>query len=200
MHRVQRAASAIALVAALLGPVSSALAAGPGPSETCVAGTIWEDPASGVKYICIYDEAYGGTRWELLSGGQTGGRAWLARSSSTGCALGTVGITSLGGSGAAAFVRSYRWPCTTAAHRLSQPAGELRIRVLVQRYDGGWATCRDTGYRYSTTAASAWTTGIDMGTAADCGAGTYRVWGFGALYQGGAWRGGALASPPLALR
>jgi hypothetical protein len=196
-RRLSACAAAFALMALF---VPAVLAAGPGPSETCVAGTIWEDQASGVKYICIYDEAYGGTRWELLSGGQRGSRAWLSRSSSTGCVLGTVGLTSIGGSGAAAFVRSYRWPCATSAHRLVQPTGELRVRVVVQRYAGGWSTCRDSGYAYNTTAASAWTTGLDMGSAADCGAGTYRAWGYGAMYQGGTWRGSSLASPPLTVR
>jgi len=200
MRRRWSVACAAALIAIVLAGSGATLAAGPGPTEACVAGTIWEDPASGVKYICIYDEAYGGTRWELLSGGQSGARAWLSRSSSTGCTLGTVGLTSLGGSGAAAFVRSYRWPCTTGAYRVTQPVGELRVRVVIQRYNGGWATCRDSGYVYNGIAASAWTAGLDMGGLADCGGGSYRAWGFGAVYQGGAWRGGSLSTPSLTLR
>jgi hypothetical protein len=114
--------------------------------------------------------------------------------------LGTAAITSLAGSGADAIVRSYRWPCSTIADRTYQPAGELRVRVVIQQYSGGWQTCRDSGYWYSTTRASGWLTGIDMGSAADCGIGSYRAWGFGALYQGGAWRGSSLLTPALYLR
>jgi hypothetical protein len=187
------------LVLALIVP-GAAAAAGPPPGDACVPGTVWEDRASGVKWICIYDEAYGGSRWELLTGGQRWNQAWLARSSATGCALGTAAITSLGGSGADAIVRSFRWPCATIADRTYQPAGELRVRVVIQRYSGGWRICRDSGYWYSTTSATGWLTGIDMGSAADCGIGSYRAWGFGALYQRGAWRGSSLLTPALYLR
>ena len=45
---------AVALV--LLGaPTAVVAAAGPVPSEACVPGTVWEEPGSGVKYLCIYD-------------------------------------------------------------------------------------------------------------------------------------------------
>lgn len=189
--------SSLLLLTAL--PVARA-GAGPAPNETCVPGTIWEDQASGVKYICIYDELYGGPRWELLSGGQTGNETWLYRSSSMGCAYATVGLTTLGGYGGDAIVRGYRWPCQTAADRRSQPAGEWRTRLVIQRYNGGWGTCRDTGYVYSTTSANGWLAGLDMGITADCGAGTYRTWGIGAFLEGGAWRGGSIYSPSLPFR
>ena len=184
----------------LLSPSATLAGGGPSPTETCVPGTIWEDVASGVKYICIYDELYGGTRWELLSGGQSGNEAWTYRSSTLGCAYGMVGLTSLGGYGADSLVRAYRWPCRTGADRISQPTGELRTRIVIQRYATGWSTCRDSGYQYSTTVATGWLAGIDMGSVADCGAGTYRTWGTGAFYQGGAWRGGTLFTPSMAFR
>lgn len=184
----------------LLLPAGVAAGGGPAPTETCVAGTIWEDAASGVKYICVYDELYGGTRWELLSGGQVGNEAWTYRSSTYGCAYQTVGLSSLGGYGADSIVRTYRWPCRTVADRISQPTGELRSRIVIQRYAAGWTTCRDTGYRYSTTVATGWLAGFDMGSLADCGAGTYRAWGLGAFLQGGVWRGGTLTSPSMGFR
>src|SRR3954470_10670109 len=93
----------VALTSAVGGPL--ALAAGnPGPPEPCIPGTVWEDLLSGVKYLCIYDEDYGGPRGELLSNGQTGKRAWLAESTTQGCTLGRVGLTVSGGSGADAIV------------------------------------------------------------------------------------------------
>jgi hypothetical protein len=188
----------VAMTSAVGGPVAMA-AGNPGPPEPCVPGTVWEDLLSGLKYICIYDEGYGGPRWELLSSGQTGKRAWLAESSSLGCTLGRVGLTISGGSGADAMVGSYRWPCA-AADRLSQPAGELRTRVVIQRYSAGWSTCRDSGYAYNTGAAWQWLVGIDMGATPDCGTGTYRAWGYAGVYQGGAWRGSTLTSSGLVLR
>lgn len=200
MHRV-RVAVIGALIAIQLTLPSLAIAGGgPAPTESCVPGTIWEDASSGVKYICIYDEMYGGTRWERLSGGQAGSEGWLSRSSTYGCAYGSVGLTSLAGSGAVSIVRTYRWPCQTAADRTVQPAGELRARIVIQRYDGGWSTCRDSGYLYSTTTANGWLAGLGMGSMPDCGAGSYRAWGFGAFYQGSAWRGSSRITPTLPLR
>ena len=191
------------LIAGLLAAVGAPgvrAGGGPAPGESCVPGTVWEDPASGVKYLCVYDELYGGTRWELLSSGQRGATAWLYRSSSLGCLRGQTGLASAGGGGAAAIARSYRWPCQRAAERSTQPAGELRARTVLQVYDGGWRTCRDTGYVVNTSAASGWLAGIDMGGAPDCGAGTYRAIGYGSMFQGGAWRTGSVVTPSLALR
>ena len=183
------------LAASLLVPAVVRAGDGPAPTETCVPGTVWEDTSSGVRYICIYDELYGGTRWERLSNGQTGSDGWLYRSSTLGCAYGQVGLTSVGGYGADAIIRGYRWPCQTASDRVTQPAGEWRSRIQIQRYDGGWSTCRDSGYRYSTVGANGWLAGLDMGVAADCGSGSYRAWGYGSFYQGGAWRGGSKITP-----
>ena len=185
---------AVALV--LLGaPASAAAAAGPAPSEACVPGTVWEDPASGVRYLCVYDEIYGGPRWVLLTDGQRGTTGTPFRSSVDGCLQVTVGLSARSGGGADAVARSYRWPCTSG-YRVGQPAGELRSRVIVQRYGpSGWATCRDTGYLYNTSAAFGWVAGVDMGTAADCGSGSYRAIGYGAFYQGGGWRGGGYTTP-----
>jgi hypothetical protein len=199
MHRIRPLLLA-ALVLYLAWPAAVSAGGGPAPNETCVPGTIWEDTASGVKYICIYDELYGGTRWELLSGGQTGNEGWTYRSSGYGCVFGVVGLTSRGGYGADSIVRSYRWPCRTAADRISQPIGELRSRIVIQRYGTGWATCRDSGYRYSTIVTTGWLAGLDMGPGADCGTGMYRAWGFGSFYQGGAWRGNALFTASMLFR
>ena len=181
--------SALALV--LLGaPASVAAAAGAAPSEACVPGTVWEDPTSGVKYLCVYDEVYGGPRWVLMSEGQRGTLGMPYRSSVDGCLQLTVGMNALSGGGADAVVRSYRWPCTSG-YRVAQPVGELRTRVILQRYGTtGWSTCRDTGYQYNTSTAFGWVAGMDMGTSADCGSGSYRAIGYGAFYQGGGWRGG----------
>jgi hypothetical protein len=190
----------LAAAAGLAGPGVVRAAGGPAPAEPCVPGTVWEDLASGVKYLCIYDEIYGGPRWVLMRTGQVGDEAFLSRSTTYGCTLGSVGLTSIGGSGADAIVRSYRWPCATPADRTYQPTGELRVRVLIQRYSTGWSTCRDSGYAYNTTTSRGWLVGIDMGSLADCGSGSYRAWGFGAIYQGGAWRGSSIPSLALVLR
>ena len=200
MHRFRLSIVALGLLAGLLAPAPLLAGGGPAPRETCVPGTIWEDLVSGVKYLCIYDELYGGTRWEPLESGQEDNEGWMYRSSSQGCAFGTVALTSRGGYGADAIIRGYRWPCRTAADRINQPAGELRSRVVIQRYNGGWSTCRDTGYHYSTLTTHGWLAGLDMGIAADCGSGTYRAWGFGAFYQGGAWRSGSLLTPAMPFR
>lgn len=204
MTRVRRsvALTLLAIALALVGPMGVRAGDGPTPSEGCVPGTVWEDPGAGVKYLCIYDEAYGGTRWELLaSAGQRGIAGWLYRSSAHGCLFGQTSITALGGSGADALVRSYRWPCRTAADRTNQPVGELRSRVQLQVYAGsGWTTCRDTGYRYSHLVASGWLASFDMGSVADCGTGSYRAWGLGGFLQGGAWRTGSQVTISLYLR
>lgn len=198
MRRSLRAVIAVLLLGGLwAAPVAAA--GGPAPTEPCVPGTVLED-ASGVKWLCIYDELYGGPRWDLLPSGQAGARAWLHRSSSTGCVLGYAGLNGSSGGGASTIARSYRWPCAGAADRSSQPAGELRVRTVIQRFNGTWTVCRDTGYAYNTTASTGWRVGIDMGAGADCGSGTYRAWGFGAIYQGGAWRGSSLTTPTLFLR
>jgi hypothetical protein len=82
-----------------------------------------------------------------------------------------------------------------AANRSWQPPGELRVRTIIQRYSNGWATCRDSGY--ADDAVSSWTlvTGIDMGALPDCGTGSSRTWGYGAVLEGGAWRGSSLITP-----
>ena len=197
----RRAVLAVALVTTLatVVPAATTRAATPGPSEACVAGTIWEDLSSGVKYLCVYDELYGGTRWELLSSGQTGSSRFTYRSSINGCSYGIVALSLLSGGGGNTMVKSYRWPCLEFGDRISQPAGELRVRTVLQRYGSSWTTCRDTGYAYSNTTASTLVGGIDMGAAPDCGAGIYRTWGTGQLFQGGAWRGGSLVTPALTL-
>lgn len=183
------------LLLAVLGtPAVVAAAAGPAPGDACVPGTVWEDPASGVKYLCIYDEAFGGPRWVLLSDGQRGTQGTPFRSATQGCLHLAVGLSALSGGGADAVARSYRWPCTSG-YRLSQPAGELRSRVVIQRYSGTtWTTCRDTGYLYNTAPAYGWVAGVDMGGASDCGSGSYRAIGYGGLYQGGVWRTGSYAT------
>jgi hypothetical protein len=194
---VGRAAAGAALVLVLVTFLSplGVRAASPGPTEPCVPGTVWEDLSSGVKYLCIYDEMYGGTRWELLSTGQVGSSLFTYRSSSVGCTFNTVALSMLTGGGGNSMVRSLRWPCSTFADRTTQPPGELRIRTYLQRYGSSWTTCRDTGFSYNSTTAWAWVGGIDMGAAPDCGAGTYRTWGTGQVYQGGAWRGASVATP-----
>jgi hypothetical protein len=174
-------------------------AAGSPPTEPCVPGITWEDPASGITYICIYDELYGGSRWDVLPKPDQGKtESTTYRSSVNGCVLGTVAISSISGGGGNSLVRSYRWPCLQATDRLLQPPGEIRIRTIIQRYASStWTSCRDTGYQYNT--ATAWTLvgGVDMGAAPDCGAGVYRTWGFGQVYQGSTWRGTGLYSPSL---
>lgn len=184
---------ALALAALLPGGVT---AASPAPSEPCVAGTVWEDLSSGVKYLCVYDELYGGTRWEPLASSQSDHEAFTYRSSTYGCAFDTVVVNGTSGGGGGNLLRSYRWPCARASDRAYQPAGELRIRVVLQRYGSSWTTCRDTGFAYNATTAWTLAGGIDMGGAPDCGAGTYRTWGLGQFYQGG-WHGASIVSPSL---
>ena len=190
---------AIGLVSiALVAPGSVSGANGPAPNEVCVPGTVWEDLASGVKYICIYDEIYGGSRWELLASRQRGGDTQPYQSTAYGCLGLAAGISGLSGSGADSIVRTYRWPCSHQWDRVQQPAGELRSRVVIQRYGtGGWSTCRDTGYAYNTVAAYGWVTGYDMGSAADCGSGSYRALGVGGFFQDGLWRTGSLTTPSI---
>ncbi len=200
MDRLRLLLAGAALLVAMLVPAPVLAAGGPAPTEPCVPGAVWEDPSSGVKYLCVYDEVAGGPRWVLLSGGQRGASAFPYRSSMHGCLQLSVGITALNGTGADAIGRTYRWPCTTIRDRVTQPAGELRSRVVVQRYGGArWTTCRDTGYVYNTSTAFGWVAGIDMGAGADCGTGSYRAIGYGSFYQGGLWRGGLLYTPLLGL-
>jgi hypothetical protein len=187
------ASALLLLVVGVPAPVLAA--AGPAPGELCVPGTVWEDPASGVKYLCIYDEAFGGPRWVLMSAGQRGASGMAYRSTLNGCLHLVAGLSAVSGGGADAVARSYRWPCTSGT-RIAQPAGELRSRIVLQRYGGaGWTTCRDSGYVYTPSAAFGWTAGVDMGTTADCGSGSYRALGYGSFYQGGAWRGGSFYAP-----
>jgi len=187
-------AGSVAVV--MLGtPVIVAAAGGPAPTETCVPGTVWEDPASGVKYLCIYDEGFGGPRWVLLPNGQRGSAGMPFRSTVSGCLHLATGLSASSGGGADTVVRTYRWPCTSGS-RTAQPTGELRSRVMVQRYGpGGWATCRDTGYLYNSSAAFGWVAGVDMGTTSDCGSGSYRAIGYGGSYEGGTWRSGSSVTP-----
>lgn len=200
MRHLRPIALGIVLLAALVHPGVALAGGGPAPNESCVPGTVWEDVVSGVTYICIYDELYGGTRWDRLPDGQEGNQGWMYRSSTYGCAYGDVGLRGVDGSGAISIVRSYRWPCRTAADRTVQPAGELRARIVIQRYASGWSTCRDSGYVYSTTTANGWLASLGMGLFPDCGSGTYRAWGLGAVYQGSAWRGGGWLTPTMWLR
>lgn len=70
-----------------------------------------------------------------------------------------------------------------------QGSGELRSRVILQKWNGSaWVNCKDSGYSYSSGAMSEWARSYNMGTAADCGAGTYRVLSYGHMYDAG-WRG-----------
>jgi hypothetical protein len=194
--RIAGRAVLVALSLVVLLPVS-ARAAAPAPSEPCVAGTVWEDPASGVKYLCVYDELYGGTRWELMSSGQRGREGFTYRSSANGCVFNTVGLSQVSGGGGNSLVRSFRWPCTSGSTRSYQPPGEIRVRTLLQRYGSTWTTCRDSGYAYNATTAWTLVGGIDMGGAPDCGPGLYRTWGHGQVLQGGAWHGSYFVTPSL---
>lgn len=189
---------ALGLLAALATPV----AGGAAPGDGCVPGTVWEDKTSGITYICIYDELYGGTRWDILPTKQVGTDGVLHRTSTYGCLGGIAAIGGYGGTtGGNMLVRTSAWPCTAMQDDLPQPPGELRVRSVIQRYSSGaWTTCRDTGYQVNTSTAGAWTVGTGMGSYADCGSGSYRTFGFGSMYQGGAWRGGSLVSPALWLR
>ena len=104
----------------LLSPVG-VRAASPGPTEPCVPGTVWEDLSSGVKYLCIYDEMYGGTRSGVAVDGP--GRVepvhlpfklrWLRVQHRR--------LSTLSGGGGNSMVRSFRWPCSTFADRTTQP-------------------------------------------------------------------------------
>jgi hypothetical protein len=195
-YRLLVAGCLLVLVAA--NPATALAAGGPAPVEPCVPGTVWEDPASGVKYLCIYDEVFGGPRWVLMPSGQRVVAGMVSSSPTYGCLHLSVGLNGSAGGGADVVTRSYRWPCAPPRDRLSQPRGELRSRIVIQRYgSGGWATCRDSGYHYNTTTALGWVAGIDMGAAADCGNGSYRAVGFGAFYQGGSWRSGSLTTTSM---
>jgi hypothetical protein len=174
------------------------LAGGSAPSEPCVPGTVWQDPASGVKFLCVYDEVFGGPRWVPLPSGQRGVSGMAYGSATYGCLHLAVALNGAAGGGAAAVARSYRPPCASTRDRISQPAGELRSRIVVQRYGGSsWSSCRDSGYHYNLTTALGWVASIDMGSAADCGSGPYRAFGFGGFYQGGAWRSASLATAAM---
>lgn len=198
MDRFRVLLASCLLLLMLAMPMTAFAAGGPAPAEPCVPGTVWEDPASGVKYLCVYDEVYGGSRWELLSNGQRGSVATTYRSATYGCLLQTVGLSGASGGGADAVSRTYRWPCATIRDRIVQPPGEIRSRIVIQRFGGaGWTSCRDSGYAYNTSTSFGWLAGIDMGTSADCGSGSYRALGFGSFYQGGLWRGGSLYAPSL---
>jgi hypothetical protein len=199
MHRLRLLVASGLVSLALIAPPPVQAGAGPPPNEVCVPGTVWEDLTSGVKYICIYDELYGGSRWELLENGrQRGTEEQPYRSSSTGCLDLFAAISGESGGGADAIVRTYRWPCTHQWDRVTQPLGELRSRIVIQRYTSGtWATCRDSGYAYNTSTAYGWVVGIDMGVGADCGSGTYRALGFGGFYQAGGWHTGGVIVPSL---
>lgn len=198
MDRLRLLVAGTSLLIAMLVPAPVVAAGAAAPTEPCVPGAVWEDPTSGVKYLCVYDEVYGGPRWVLLAGGQRGASAFPYRSSTHGCLHLSVGLTGLDGSGADAIARTYRWPCSSIRDRVTQPAGEIRSRVVVQRYGGaGWTTCRDSGYVYNTSTAFGWVAGVDMGATADCGAGSYRAVGYGSFYQAGLWRGGSLYTPLL---
>ena len=200
MDRLRLLVAGASLLIASLLPTLVFAAGVPAPTEPCVPGAVWEDPTSGVKYLCVYDEVYGGPRWVLLAGGQGGASAFPYRSSTHGCLQLSVGLTGLKGSGADGISRTYRWPCSSIRDRVTQPAGEIRSRVVVQRYGGsGWTTCRDSGYVYNTSTAFGWVAGVDMGAAADCGAGSYRAVGYGSFFQSGLWRGGTLYTPLLLL-
>jgi hypothetical protein len=202
MHGWRRRTGATLLALGLLAATAAPTSAGGAPGDGCVPGTIWEDRATGITYICIYDELYGGTRWDILPTKQAHDEAFLYRSSTLGCVVGLTATGGYGGtSGGNVLVRSLRWPCATTQDRLAQPAGELRARAVVQRYSSGaWTTCRDSGYQVNSVATDRWIGGVGMGTYADCGQGQYRTLGFGSMYQGGAWRGGSLLSPSLWLR
>lgn len=196
MHRV-RLLLAIGLVSlALLTPEPVFAGAAPPPNEVCVPGTVWEDLTSGVKYICIYDEIYGGSRWELLENGrQRGIEEQPYRSTAYGCLDLYGSFSAESGGGGDAIVRTYRWPCTHQWDRVVQPAGELRSRLVIQRFSGStWTTCRDTGYAYNTSTAYGWVAGIDMGISADCGSGSYRTLAVGGFYQSGWHTGGVITS------
>lgn len=196
MHRLRLFIATGFVSIALILPAAASAAAGPAPNEVCVPGTVWEDLTSGVKYICIYDELYGGSRWELLKSGQRGGEAQPYRSATNGCVDLAAAISMTSGGGADSVVRSYRWPCAHQWDRTTQPPGELRSRVVIQRYgSSGWSTCRDTGFAYNTATAYGWVAGIDMGSGADCGSGSYRALGFGGFFQGGSWRNASLTTP-----
>ncbi len=83
----------------------------------------------------------------------------------------------------------------------NQPAGELRVRVRTERWNGStWVSCLDPGYRYNSSSSTNDVRHVaNMGTAPDCGAGTYRGFSWHHVFEGGAWRGGTRTTAGLTL-
>jgi hypothetical protein len=84
---------------------------------------------------------------------------------------------------------------TVSGAAKTQATGELRSRTAFHKWNGSaWVNCSDSGFTYSTGSYSEWVQQRDMGSTADCGAGTYRVVGWGYMYDSG-WLGDARITP-----
>lgn len=84
------------------------------------------------------------------------------------------------------YWRQYTSGC--GPNSVSQPAGEIRVRDVIQR---SGATCVDTGWKYNASSSVNAFTHPNMGLVPDCGSGYYRSVGYGQVWQSGAWRGGS---------
>ena len=60
MDRFRLVCASALLVLSLGMPMVVHAAGAAAPTEPCVPGTVWEDQTSGVKYLCVYDEVFGG--------------------------------------------------------------------------------------------------------------------------------------------
>jgi hypothetical protein len=74
-----------------------------------------------------------------------------------------------------------------------QPAGELRVRPVLQYLSGSsWLTCTAPAYTYNTGSRYTVSSYSNMGSVPDCGATYYRTVAYGYMYDGGLWRGGTI--------
>jgi hypothetical protein len=202
---IRRALLVLIILVACLGAAAPASADHPLPPEPCVPGTVWTDTQSGIKYLCIYVEAFGGGKWFLLGADDDSvadSQGFTFQNTINGCAHNTVAATSdyLGAptNGFGSVLRSFVWPCVDVTDKSFQPAGEQRGRDVIQKWNGAaWVTVQDTGYVYSDVTAWTWVVGKNHGSAPDYGTGTYRNIGFGSFFQGGAWRGTSRTTPSI---
>lgn len=172
--------------------VSASTASAGTPPVTCNEandGYEWTDPETGEEYVCRYVtvQPFGVKGWFWVKkNASPAPRVSQEYSGSYGKVILSSGLTSNPDTGAAmVHSRTSSWGI------LSQGTGELRAKVVIQKWTGSsWTDCVNTGYSYSSGSYSEWSKGYNMYTYADCGAASYRVKAYGYMYDQGTWRGG----------
>lgn len=210
--RRSKPVAALLLATMLAIGVPATFAASPAaadPRAACAEGSSRVIEYEGMLWQCMRT-GFGGASWNIALGSLDDNYTVAARDHGV-FGYTWVGSTIATNNGGNHLGGSQVWAVADNGGTENHPAGTLRTRAEVVRYDGSrWVHCISNSWSTNTALQANWGSTVHMGAAPDCGAGTYSTIGvseknlfgswFGAFNQSGGiymtssvWPGGAAA-------